>query len=42
MRVNVLNRVSQWQAVQLAEQFAESAKLEAKIRKNLAGLGYGG
>ncbi|MEW5838854.1 MAG: class I SAM-dependent DNA methyltransferase [Pseudomonadota bacterium] len=25
---------------QLAEQFAESAKLEAEIRKNLAGLGY--
>lgn len=28
-------------ATQLAEQFAESAKLEAEIRKNLAGLGYG-
>ena len=27
--------------VQLAEQFAESAKLEGEIRKNLAGLGYG-
>ncbi|WP_439811636.1 class I SAM-dependent DNA methyltransferase [Bordetella bronchiseptica] len=27
--------------VQLAEQFAESAKLEAEIKKNLAGLGYG-
>lgn len=26
---------------QLAEQFAESAKLEAEIKKNLAGLGYG-
>lgn len=26
---------------QLAEQFAESAKLEEEIRKNLAGLGYG-
>jgi len=26
---------------QLAEQFAESAKLESEIRKNLAGLGYG-
>ena len=26
---------------QLAEQFAESAKLEGEIRKNLAGLGYG-
>lgn len=25
---------------QLAEQFAESAKLEGEIRKNLAGLGY--
>jgi len=25
---------------QLAEQFAESAKLEAEIKKNLAGLGY--
>jgi len=28
-------------ATQLAEQFAESAKLEGEIRKNLAGLGYG-
>ncbi|OBS32743.1 type I restriction-modification system subunit M [Pseudomonas syringae] len=27
---------------QLAEQFAESAKLEVEIKKNLAGLGYGG
>lgn len=26
---------------QLAEQFAESAKLESEIKKNLAGLGYG-
>ena len=26
---------------QLAEQFAESAKLEVEIKKNLAGLGYG-
>lgn len=26
---------------QLAQQFAESAKLEAEIKKNLAGLGYG-
>ena len=26
---------------QLAEQFAESARLEAEIRKNLGGLGYG-
>lgn len=26
---------------QLAEQFAESARLEEEIRKNLAGLGYG-
>lgn len=26
---------------QLAQQFAESAKLEAAIKKNLAGLGYG-
>lgn len=26
---------------QLAEQFVESAKLEAEIKKNLAGLGYG-
>ncbi len=26
---------------QLAEQFAENAKLEGEIRKNLAGLGYG-
>ncbi len=26
--------------VQLAEQFAESAKLEGEIKKNLAGLGY--
>lgn len=26
---------------QLAEQFAESAKFEGEIRKNLAGLGYG-
>lgn len=26
---------------QLAEQFAESARLEAEIKKNLAGLGYG-
>lgn len=26
----------------LAEQFAESAKLEAEIRKNLANLGYRG
>ena len=25
---------------QLAEQFVESAKLEAEIKKNLAGLGY--
>ena len=25
---------------QLAEQFAESAKLEEEIKKNLAGLGY--
>jgi type I restriction enzyme M protein len=25
----------------LAEQFAESAKLEGEIKKNLAGLGYG-
>ena len=25
---------------QLAEQFAESAKLEREIKKNLAGLGY--
>ena len=25
---------------QLAEQFAESAKLEGAIKKNLAGLGY--
>jgi type I restriction enzyme M protein len=24
----------------LSEQFAESAKLEAEIKKNLAGLGY--
>jgi type I restriction enzyme M protein len=27
---------------QLNEQFAESAKLEQAIRKNLARLGYGG
>ena len=27
---------------QLAEQFAESAKLEEEIRTNLAGLGYEG
>ena len=27
---------------QLAEQFGESAKLEEEIKKNLAGLGYGG
>ncbi len=27
---------------QLEEQFAESAKLEAQIRRNLKGLGYGG
>ena len=27
---------------QLAEQFAESAKLEAEIKRNLANLGYGG
>ena len=27
-------------AAQLAEQFAESAKLEGEIKKNLAGLGY--
>ena len=26
---------------QLAKQFAESAKLEGDIKKNLAGLGYG-
>jgi len=26
---------------QLAEHFAESAKLENEIKKNLAGLGYG-
>jgi type I restriction enzyme M protein len=26
---------------QLAGQFAESAKLESEIKKNLAGLGYG-
>ena len=26
---------------QLADQFAESAKLEGEIKKNLAGLGYG-
>jgi type I restriction enzyme M protein len=25
---------------QLAEQFADSAKLEVEIKKNLAGLGY--
>lgn len=25
---------------QLAEQFAESARLEGEIKKNLAGLGY--
>jgi type I restriction enzyme M protein len=25
---------------QLAEQFAESAKLEGEIKKNLAGLGF--
>jgi len=25
----------------LAEQFAESTKLEGEIKKNLAGLGYG-
>jgi len=28
-------------SAQLAEQFAESAKLEGEIKKNLAGLGYG-
>ena len=27
--------------VQLAKLFAESAKLEGEIKKNLAGLGYG-
>jgi type I restriction enzyme M protein len=27
---------------ELNEQFAESAKLEAAIRSNLEGLGYGG
>ena len=27
---------------QLAEQFTESAKLEAEIKRNLANLGYGG
>lgn len=26
---------------QWVEQFAESAKLEGEIKKNLAGLGYG-
>lgn len=29
-----------WLAAQLAEQFAESARLESEIRKHLAGLGY--
>ena len=29
-----------WQAAKLEEQFTESEKLEAMIRKNLAGLGY--
>lgn len=28
-------------SVQVAEPFAESAKLEGEIKKNLAGLGYG-
>lgn len=32
----VLNGVLMW----LAEQFVESTKLEAEIKKNLAGLGY--
>ena len=28
--------------VTLAEQFAEGARLEKEIRKNLRGIGYGG
>lgn len=36
----VLNGVLTRLTAQMAQQFAESAKLEAEIRKNLAGLGY--
>lgn len=30
-----------WLAAELHGQFAESAKLEAQIKRNLEGLGYG-
>lgn len=36
----VLNGVLTRLTVKMAQQFAESAKLEAEIRKSLAGLGY--
>ncbi len=35
-----MNKRAANQMAQLAEQFALSAKLEMKIKKNLAGLGY--
>lgn len=37
----VLNGVLTRLTAQLAGQFAESSKLEAEIKKNLAGLDYG-
>ena len=37
----VLNGVLTRLTAQMVQQFAESAKLEEEIKKNLAGLGYG-
>lgn len=39
--VGVLNGVLTRLTAQLVEQFAESSKLEAEIRKNLVELRYG-
>ena len=39
--MNTVMKQMQRLTKQLAEQFAESAKLETEIKKNLAGLGYG-
>lgn len=38
--INLVKKKTQCLATQLKEQFSESDRLEAEIKKNLAGLGY--
>ncbi|MEY4587947.1 MAG: hypothetical protein RL497_23 [Pseudomonadota bacterium] len=38
--INLLNKKMRRLVAQLKDQFEESARLEAEIKKNLMGLGY--